>query len=105
MVDLTVIRGAGAHPGEDIVDPLVTTVPCALSRGRAELDARASGATLVTITTAYVAGRRLGQLIEAHDVESGVVYRGKIVGLAHRLESPARTTEVTLERPFQELAL
>ena len=39
MIDIIVQRAAGDRPGSDIVEPLLGSVPAALSRGRAEIDA------------------------------------------------------------------
>ena len=103
-MQIVVKRGAGTHPGEEIVDPLLSTVPAALSRGRAELDRQGSGAQDVTLRVPFVAGRRLGQVEAVHDIQSGKVYRGKIVGLRHHGrggERPAAWTELTLETPSE----
>lgn len=102
MVDIVVKRGAGLNPGDEIVDPLVSTVPAALSRGRAELDKQSSGAQSKTYTVPFVVGRRHGQLEELHDVEIGKVVIGKITGLHHHGQggqSPQAWTDVTLEVP------
>lgn len=102
MVHIVVKRGAGQHPGEEIVDPLLSTVPAALSRGRAELDRQGSGAQEVTLTVPFIAGRRHGQTEAVHDIQSGRVYTGKITGLRHHGrggESPEAWTDVTLEVP------
>lgn len=104
MVHIVVKRGAGTSPGEEIVDPLLATVPAALSRGRAELDRQSSGAQNPTFTVPFVIGRRLGQLETVHDILSGKAYKGKIVGLHHHGQggdSPAAWTEVTLETPSE----
>ncbi len=37
-MDILCIRGSGDRPGDDITDPLLSTVEAGLSRGRAELD-------------------------------------------------------------------
>lgn len=100
MTHIVVKRGAGDSPGEEIVDPLLATVPAALSRGRAELDKQGSGAQEVTLTVPFTTGRRLGQLEAVHDIEAGKVYKGKITGLRHHGrggETPEAWTDVTLE--------
>lgn len=105
MVHIVVKRGAGTHPGEEIVDPLLSTVPAALSRGRAELDRQSSGAQERTFTVPFVAGRRPGQIEELHDVDVGQTVRGKITGLAHHGrggERPEAWTDVTLEVAVEE---
>lgn len=38
MVNITCIRGNGDRPAQDIVSPLLATIPAALHRGRIELD-------------------------------------------------------------------
>lgn len=102
MVHIVVKRGAGANPGEEIVDPLLATVPAALSRGRAELDRQSSGAQEKTYTVPFLAGRRSGQVEEIHDVDLGETVRGKIKALRHHGQGgdrPQAWTDVTLEVP------
>jgi len=104
MVHIIVKRGAGTSPGDEIVDPLLSTQPAALSRGRAELDKQGSGAQEVTLTVPFVTGRRPGQLEAVHDIESGRVFKGKITSLRHHGrggDSPEAWTDVTLETPSE----
>jgi len=83
MVDITVFRNDGTHPGEDIVDGLISTVHVALSRGRAELDA-GSLSTEVTITTTIM-DIRCGQLVRVDD--GFEVWVGKCTSVAHRIST------------------
>ena len=100
MVDITVFRNDGTHPGEDIVDGLISTVHVALSRGRAELDA-GSLSTEVTITTTIMDV----QCVQLLRIDDGFdVWVGKCTAISHRISSDesgnidAQST-ITLSRP------
>jgi hypothetical protein len=82
-MDITVIRGEGDHPGDDVVDPLMATLDAALSRGRAELDegALSDQQELTTVMTDL----RLGQTIEVDDAVLGR-WRGKLTSLSHSVQ-------------------
>jgi hypothetical protein len=41
-MQITVTRGAGDKPGPDIIDPLLTSEPVAVARGRREIDYHSS---------------------------------------------------------------
>jgi hypothetical protein len=99
MVDIVVKRDGGNHPGDDIIEPLFgNSRAAALSRGRAELDARAGGKIETRIEVPFERGRRSGQLIEAHDPDSGTLYRGKIIEIRIAASLPVLTHSLTLER-------
>lgn len=100
-MDIVVIRGEGDSPGEDIVEPLLSDVNAALSRGRAELDqwTLADEQTL-EITLQDV---RLGQLIEVDDSALGN-WRGKVTSVTHTVNvddagNLSAQTRVTLRKP------
>lgn len=100
-IDLFVQRGAGDKQGEDVVDPLLGSIPVALARGRNELDAKAHRKDDESLETVYRAGVRLGDL--ARTYETGEVWTGKITGIQHTVskvgESVQTTTSMQLERP------
>ncbi|ABK45054.1 hypothetical protein Mmc1_2555 [Magnetococcus marinus MC-1] len=90
-------RGDGAHPGEDISDPLLATTEVKLSRGRAEIDA---GEDLqeVSLTCVHRPGIMPGQIIEVHDALMGRSWRGKVTGVAHEAAGPRITTSLEVVR-------
>lgn len=92
-------RGDGLHPGDDIVDPLIKTLPVALARGRNELDEQASGLQEVQISCVYRTGLRLGMLVEVHEQLFGTIWYGKITGLTHQWDGQGGSTQMTLKRP------
>ena len=98
MIAITVQRGEGLHPGDDIIEPLLGNIAVALSRGRAEIDA-AMDIQPVELTIAYRSGLRLGQLAEIHDSLLGESFRGKITGIAHTIEGHSVTSRLNIERP------
>lgn len=99
MFSVIVKRGDGLHPGDDIVDPLIKTLPVALARGRNELDEQAHGLQDVELTIFYRVGLRLGMIVEAHEQLFGTVWYGKIVGLHHKYDETGGETVMTLKRP------
>ena len=82
-MDILCIRGSGDRPGDDIVEPLLSTVEAGLSRGQAELDegALSDEQRLETI----LIDLRLGQLIEVDDSTLGI-WRGKLTSLSHQVQ-------------------
>ncbi len=101
MTDITVIRGEGDWPGQDIVDPLLATDAVALARGQAELN---NGNTASEVNLRIpLTDVRLGNLIEVNDQVLGI-FRAKCTAVAHKLEINEEgqvncTTELTLRRP------
>lgn len=100
-MDIVCLRGEGDAPGEDIVDPLLSDVSAALSRGRAELDqgALADQHLLEVVIGDY----RLGQLIEVDDTALGR-WRGKVISVSHNVTIDEQgnmtgTTALTLRKP------
>jgi hypothetical protein len=98
-VDIFVYRGSGDKRGEDIVDPLIGSVPVAIVRGRNELDERASGMQRVEVTTLHRIGVRLGQTARFADMQTGEVWTGKVVGITHIAEGVERATRLQVKRP------
>ena len=78
MVDLIVQRHGGDSPGDDIVDPLISTDAVALARGRNELDARAGNKQDVTYNMIPVAGVLPGTFVEVFEVSTGQSFRAKV---------------------------
>lgn len=108
-LDIAVVRGAGDKPGDNIVDPLIGSVPVAIQRGRNELDARASGLREVDIEAVYRAGVRMGQLAKIFDMQTGVPWLGKISGVTHQIskagDSTQLTTRLRVEKPTNFYAI
>lgn len=98
-VDVFVIRGAGDKRGEDIVDPLIGSIPVAIVRGRNELDERASAMQQVEAETVYRTGVRLGQTARFSDMQTGEVWTGKVVGISHAVDGTEITTSLQIKRP------
>jgi hypothetical protein len=102
-IDIFVQRGAGDRPGDNIVDPLITSIPVAVQRGRNELDERATAQQDVTRETLFRAGVRCGQLARVVDFDHGETWLGKITGITHTVrkadESVQLTTSLSIRRP------
>ncbi|ABK43790.1 hypothetical protein Mmc1_1279 [Magnetococcus marinus MC-1] len=90
-------RGDGAHPGEDISDPLLATTEVKLTRGRAEIDA---GEDLqeVALTCVHRPEIMPGQIIEVHDALMGRSWRGKVTGVHHEAVGPRTITSLEVAR-------
>ena len=101
-MEIIVVRGTGQFQGEDIVDPLLATELAAISRGRAELDKQSTINEAVTLEVLFRPGLETGQLVEVVDALQGTVWRGKITGIAHRINNAEQTqvtTTLNIERP------
>lgn len=100
-MDITCIRDNGECPGEDILEPLLSDLNAALSRGRAELDQGAlRDRQELEVVLAHHA---LGQIIEVNDSLLGT-WRGKLVGIQHSVTvddsgALSGSTQLTLEKP------
>lgn len=101
-IDVFVQRGDGLSRGEDIVDPLIGTIPAALARGKQELDENSELFETVDLDlpfTPYVAD---GKLIQIEDVEYGRVWIGKITNVSHNFSEGVtdldQTTRITVRR-------
>ena len=89
MIDIEVARAPGDAPGDDIVDAFIGSTSCAISRGRAELDANATPITRVTADVRPGASYRCGQLVEIRDAAQGVAWRGKITSVRYQFQAPS----------------
>lgn len=102
-IDIFVQRGQGDKSGENIVDPLIGSLPVAIQRGRNELDARSVPLIGVDNEAVYRSGVRMGDLARFHDLLNGVEWSGKIAGISHEVrkagESVELTTRLKVERP------
>jgi hypothetical protein len=101
MIDITVMRGDGKSPGDDIQDSLLTDLSAALSRGRMELDEGALADEMVLECT--LRDQRLGQLVEVDDSVLGT-WRGKVTGVSHRISidddgNMSASTTINLRKP------
>jgi len=101
MSSIVVFRYAGDKKGQDIVEALLTSVAAKLERGRVELDKYAKPAQSVTMDIVYRAGIRLGQLVEVNDSTQGKSWRGKVVGIVHKIKKESHVTELTITRPTE----
>lgn len=98
MIDIIVIRCSGDHPGEDVIDPLITSVGVALARGRYEINEH-SGMRPTKLRTAYRDTVRLGDIVEVHDALQGASWRGKVSGISHKSIGPSLYTDLDILRP------
>lgn len=98
MIDLIVVRGAGDQYGADIENPMITTTPVALQKGRNVID-ESSGQQTVILVCNYRVGIRRGQTVTIMDALQGQTWVGKVSGIAHRTYGTALLTELTVERP------
>ncbi len=97
-VDIIVQRSPADKCGDDIVDPLISTVSVALNRGRNELDAQAEPSRVIRYQIIYRPGLETGQIIEVFDGLRGVNFRGKLVGINHELSGGSAVTEAAIEK-------
>jgi len=103
-IDLFVQRGAGDLPGDDVIDPLVTSIPVALARGRNELDARAHAKHEVELEAVYRGGLRIGELVRDTDLQALETWTGEVSGITHQIrragDSVQLSTTLRIERPI-----
>jgi len=97
MIDITVIRGEGLNPGEDIVDVLCATEAVAIQRGRNAVDANAK-ITPVRLQTVYRAGLETGQTVQVLDSLQGEAWLGKIVDVSLAVEGPVLSATLEVEK-------
>jgi len=97
-VDILVIRSPGDIQGPDIIDPLLSNVTVAVTRGTAEIQDNEPIDT-VSLSTNYRPNVRLGQIVEVIDALQGKVWRGKITGISHSALSADLFTDLDIERP------
>ncbi len=102
MSSIVVFRGAGDRKGQDIVEPLLSSVTAKVERGRVEMDEHAKPAQSVTMDIVYRPGVRLGQLAEVHDATQGKSWKGKIVSITHKVKRTSHVTELTISRPTED---
>ncbi len=100
-MDILCVRGSGSNPSDDIVEPLLSDVNAALSRGRSELDQGAlADQQDLTLTFQDI---RLGTLVEVDDSEIGR-WRGKVIGVNHSASidgdgNLSCETKITVRKP------
>lgn len=99
MIDILVQRGNGDIAGSPVVDPLISSVPVAIARGRAEIDAQQSVRKL-RLVTRFDGRLRPGLLVDVVDGISGFCRRGKIVGVEHVADGLGLSTRLDVEAPL-----
>jgi hypothetical protein len=80
MISVTVQRPPADKQGPDISDPLITSAPVAVERGRNEIDAQSTARQIVTLDVVPMAGLRINRLVEVQDL-TGPPWRGLLTGL------------------------
>ena len=103
MVDIVVIRGAGDYPGNDVSEPLASSVAVARELGRSIIDDAEPGDDM-QLTAAYLPELRLGKTLYVVDAWGEPAYNCKITGIRHVAGidadgNPQLTTEITARRP------
>lgn len=78
MIDIIVIRDNGLVQGDDIVNPLISTLAAALARGEHELNETATGKIEKTLEIPYQAGIEPGQFVHVQDDFLLEDYAGKV---------------------------
>ena len=97
MIDVFVSRGSGVRRGPDIIEPMITSLAAALSRGQVEIDRNAYMRS-VQMSANFRPGLKTGQIIEVVDSLQGEAWRGKIVSIDNAIEGAKMTTRLTVER-------
>jgi hypothetical protein len=97
MIDVLITRFDGDQRGEDVIEPLLGSLPTAIALGRSKLDAQAQKMQPITIEAVYRDGLRRGQLLDCVDSVRGE-WVGKIVGLTHRSLRGVTKTTIRLVR-------
>ena len=94
---IIVIRGKGDFQADDIVDPLISDIRAALSRGQKELD-EGEGLQKITISTLFRANVAKGDLIEYDDLLQGQIWRGIITAISHVADGGRLLSQLTIKR-------
>ena len=103
MTDIIAIRGAGTLPGEDIVEPLLSTEAIALFRARNELDASATAMSERQLEVVYQPGLEPGNLVMIIDSAQGRMYKGMLTEVQHDIQADplSASTRITVEVPTE----
>jgi hypothetical protein len=100
-ISIAVYRGTGTRDGGEVSESLLgDSLPAALARGRAELDAYAQPRRTVTLDLIFAPALRLGDLVEVDDPVQGLAWRGKVTGIRHRDDGVSLISTLTVERPL-----
>jgi hypothetical protein len=97
----TVQRDGGGRPGPDISDPLLSTLPAILARGRVELDGY-EDLQEYTMDVRYRAGVEIGQLVKIVDDSSSDGWIGLVKGLSYTRGRTGVDLRLTLLRYIGE---
>jgi len=95
MIDIIVQRTPGDSMGEDIQNPLISSVEVAIERGRVEIDSH-SGLHDMQVTAVIRPSVARGDLVEIHDELNGKSWRGKVNGVSFSISNEAETPTVNL---------
>lgn len=100
-VQIEVYRGAGDRPGGEIHEELLgESLPAALARGLAELDANATPWERVELEMAYRPDLAMGAIVSVIDPVQGESWRGKITALSHSSDGLEVITRASVRRPI-----
>lgn len=103
MTDITAVRGAGDRPTDDIIEPLLTTLPAKLERARNELD-EGELASIIRITGRYQPNAFPGALVQVSDSAQGGNWRGVITSVEHNMIQGGVLTTLEVWRPDEQPA-
>lgn len=100
MIRITVQRSPADRQGQDIVDPLLCTVPAALARGTAEVDRSYADRLLVTVECPGLVDVALGALVSVADGETAFTGMVRSIGwsASQRGDGAWRSTRLVIER-------
>lgn len=102
---IEVTRDAADRDGGEIRESLLgTSLPAAIARGRAELDAHHRPRDRVTLHLDYRADLAPGDLIDVLEPQGGHHWRAIILGIDHTWDGDTATTTLDLSRPREARA-
>ena len=98
MAAIEVYRGAGDHPGEPIIEPMLSA-SMLRTRGTAEMDQHGQRYQAVEADVLFRESLRTGQLIALQDPTRGGERRAKLTGLSVRISDGMITCNLSLTDP------
>lgn len=89
-----VIRGDGLKQAPGIVNPLLSTTPAAIQRGRNFLDAEGASKRHIEIAMPFrsMVAVATGSVIEVMDGDTAQIYRAKLSGYAYTVTAPTENS-------------
>lgn len=98
-LSIEVKRNGGDRDGGEILEPLLgESLPAAIARGRAELDATACAFDRVSLVLDYRPDLYVGHRVQVSDPDMGETWQGAIVGIAHVFDGERLETRLEIDR-------